>query len=115
MSRATGLIQFMPFTAKSLGTSVDSLKNMSAIQQLKYVEQFYNKHRNLIPLISSPEEAYLLVFYPAAVGKPDNYVLGDTSRKRAIIAKQNKPFDKNNDKEITKGEILNYIRSKWGI
>jgi lysophospholipase L1-like esterase len=115
MSKATGLIQFMPFTAKSLGTSVDSLKNMSAIQQLKYVEQFYNKHKNLIPQITSPEEAYLLVFYPAAVGKPDSYVLGNTNRKKAIIAKQNKPFDSNNDKEITKGEILNYIRGKWGI
>jgi AraC-like DNA-binding protein len=37
---ATGLIQFMPTTAKRLGTSVQELRNMSAIEQLNYVEKF---------------------------------------------------------------------------
>jgi lysophospholipase L1-like esterase len=114
-SNATGLIQFMPFTAKSLGTTTDSLKSMSAIEQLKYVEEFYKKHKNLIPKIKSPEEAYLLVFYPAAVGKPDDYVLGNTSQRQKVIAKQNKPFDMDNNQQITKGEIMNYVRKKWGI
>lgn len=39
-SNATGLIQFMPSTAKGLGTSVENLKTMSAEQQLVYVEKY---------------------------------------------------------------------------
>ena len=37
---ATGLIQFMPDTAASLGTSTPALKMMSAEQQLDYVEKY---------------------------------------------------------------------------
>lgn len=42
-TQATGLIQFMPKTAKGLGTSVEALKNMSAIEQLIYVEKYYKQ------------------------------------------------------------------------
>jgi hypothetical protein len=31
------------------------------------------------------------------------------------IRKQNKPFDMDNNQQITKGEIMNYVRKKWGI
>jgi len=34
---ATGLIQFMPDTAKRLGTSTEALRKMGAINQLDYV------------------------------------------------------------------------------
>jgi murein DD-endopeptidase MepM/ murein hydrolase activator NlpD len=38
---ATGLIQFMPETAASLGTSVAALKNMDKLRQLDYVEKYF--------------------------------------------------------------------------
>ena len=41
ISGATGLIQFLPSTAKSLGTSTTALKNMSNIDQLDYVVFFF--------------------------------------------------------------------------
>ena len=38
-SGATGLIQWMPATAKAYGTSVDALERMSALEQLDFVER----------------------------------------------------------------------------
>lgn len=38
---ATGLIQFMPDTARSLGTSVEELARMSPVRQLDYVEKYF--------------------------------------------------------------------------
>jgi hypothetical protein len=38
-SGAVGLIQFMPSTAKGLGTSTEALKKMSAVQQLDFVKK----------------------------------------------------------------------------
>ena len=117
LSQATGLIQFMPFTAKSLNTDVGTLRNMPAIQQLDYVEKFYDLNRRFISKIQSPEEAYFLVFYPGAIGKPDDFVLGsEVSQNRAnLIQRQNAPFDSNGDNQITKGEIKQFIRKKWGL
>ena len=42
-TQATGLIQFMPTTAKWLGTSTQELKNMTVTQQGHYVTLFLNK------------------------------------------------------------------------
>ena len=39
--RATGLIQFMPKTAKNLGTSTQQLFKMSNVQQLDYVYKYF--------------------------------------------------------------------------
>ena len=39
-SAATGLIQFMTFTAKDLGTSIDALYQMDGKQQMPYVERY---------------------------------------------------------------------------
>ena len=39
ISGATGLIQFMPSTARGLGTTTDALFNMSNVDQLYYVKK----------------------------------------------------------------------------
>lgn len=41
-SGSTGLIQFMPDTARSLGTSVEALSNMNRIEQMKYVRKYFD-------------------------------------------------------------------------
>ena len=38
---ATGLIQFMPATARGLGTSTEALKTMTNVQQLDYVYKYF--------------------------------------------------------------------------
>lgn len=75
---ATGLIQFMPSTATSLGTTTASLKAMSGLQQLDYVKKYYAQILKWFPKTSynSFYDLYLATFYPAAVGQSDSFVLG---------------------------------------
>lgn len=100
-SMATGLIQFMPNTAKSLGTDIYELQKMSNVKQLDYVKKYLLPYKNKM---SSPIDVYLSVFYPIAVGKPNNYVIGG-SKRSSVIASQNSGFDDNKDNKITKKEI----------
>jgi hypothetical protein len=94
---ATGLLQFMPDTAKDLGTTTDQLRDMSNIAQLSYVEQYLEQYKgryhNFVDL-------YCAVFYPVAIGQPDTYTI-----TRDIVARQNPIFDINHDLDITKAEI----------
>lgn len=104
-SNATGLIQFMPATARGLGTSVEALKNMSAMDQLKYVEKYFKPYAGKI---KSGPDMYMATFWPAGLGKPDSYKIGG-----ATVARQNKIFDLNRDGQITAGEFREYYRRKY--
>jgi hypothetical protein len=106
-SGATGLIQFMPSTAAGLGTSTDALSRMSRVDQMQYVEKYLSnkgvKGGNLSDL-------YMAVLFPAAVGKPDNFVLfGNGATIPGYGAgtsaySQNRGLDSNGDGSITKAE-----------
>ena len=52
-------------------------------------------------------DVYLSVFYPAAVGKEDGYILGGDNAE--LVARQNKIFDTNKDGLINKAEVTQYI------
>ena len=109
-SGATGLIQFMPDTAKSLGTTTEELSEMSRSEQLQYVDKYLET--NLGGRIDSDgadiSDLYMSVLFPVAVGTPDDFVLfgkGAISEKyegRAYDA--NRGLDANNDGSITKVE-----------
>ncbi|PZW41623.1 transglycosylase-like protein with SLT domain [Mesonia algae] len=101
-SGATGLIQFMPSTAKGLGTTTAQLAQMTAVEQLDYVEKYYSPYKHKI---KSFIDLYFATFYPAAIGKPDNYVLGSSSYLIQKIAEQNPAFDNNKDRKVTKVEV----------
>lgn len=111
---ATGLIQFMPNTAKSLGTTCEALAKMKNYEQLLYVYQYFKPWKGKM---KSFEDVYLVIFYPAAVGKPDSYPLGLTLAKQNVIAKYNPSYDINKDGTILKGEIKEiiskFIPSAW--
>lgn len=107
MSHATGLIQFMPHTAISLGTTCDNLKSMTNVQQLDYVLKYMKTYSGKM---NSFEDVYLSIFYPAAVGKPDSYQLGATAEMRRKIALQNSAYDQNKDAVVTKAEVKFAIR-----
>ena len=89
-SGATGLIQFMPRTAKGLGTTTDKLSKMSQVDQMKYVEKFLKPYlsKSKRPKTGwSLEDMYMAVFYPKAVGKKNSTVLfkkGTTAYKQNI-------------------------------
>lgn len=103
---ASGLIQFMPPTARNMGTTVEDIRAMDAIDQLDYVYQY------LLPFkgkIKSLVDLYLRVFYPAAVGQPDDYILGGNNPEK--LAAQNKVFDLDKNGLVTKGEVAQYINN----
>lgn len=98
---AVGLIQFMPSTARAMGTSVDALKAMSATAQLEYVRRFFRPHLGRIRE-DVPGDYYLAVFYPAYIGRPASTVIfssGDTGYA------QNSGLDRNGDGVITVGDV----------
>lgn len=111
---ATGLIQFMPNTAIGLGTTTTALRNMTAVQQLDYVYKYYLPYKDKI---KSYVDCYLVTFFPAAVGKPETFVIQTASLPASLIARQNPAFDVNKDKQITVAEIasvmLKKLPSEW--
>lgn len=109
-SKATGLIQFMPETAKSLGTTTEELYKMNGLQQLDYVEKYFQPYKGNM---KSSTDLYLAIFYPFAIGKGDIFIIGSerSSAYVQLVAKQNSIFDLNKDKEITVGEIKQYKQS----
>ena len=100
--RATGLIQFMPDTARNLGTTTIALYNMNNIEQLGYVYRYFKPWSGKI---KNYFDLYFVTFFPMAIGKPDDYVLQSSKLSAAMIAKQNPFFDVNKDGMLTAGEI----------
>lgn len=102
---ATGLIQFMPATAQSLGTTTAALKTMTNVQQLDYVYKYYKPY---ITKLNSYPDLYLATFFPAALGKADDYILQTSKLSAAAIAEANPGIDLNKDRKITVGEFKRY-------
>ena len=103
-SGATGLIQFMPSTAEGLGTTTDALSRMSRAEQMQYVERYLS---NKVKPGMGAADVYMSVLFPAAVGKPDDFVLfgnGAMSGFTGIAYDQNAGLDLNGDGRITKAE-----------
>lgn len=102
---ATGLIQFMPATAVSLGTSTNALKTMSNVQQLDYVYKYFKGYAGRI---KSYADLYMITFFPIAVGKPLDWILQTSTLRPDIIAKYNPNIDLNHDNKISVGEFAEY-------
>lgn len=99
-SGATGLIQFMPKTAISLGTTTENLSQMTAVQQLDYVERYFQPFKGKLQSLA---DLYMAILWPLAVGKPLEYVLWD-ERSKPTTYRQNAGLDTNRDGAITKAE-----------
>lgn len=99
-SGAVGLIQFMPATAAALGTSTVALTSMSALQQLDWVEKYFQPYKGRL---ASLADLYMAILWPAGVGKPMEYVLWDQA-SRPTTFRQNAGLDINHDGAITKAE-----------
>ena len=114
-SGATGLIQFMPETAKGLGTTTDELAKMTRTEQMKYVEKFLSDKGISGKGLS---DVYMAVLFPAAVGKPDDFVLfgkGAIDGYTGKAYEQNRGLDANNDGSITKAEASAKVQQYKGV
>lgn len=105
-SGATGLIQFMPSTAKGLGTTTDKLALMSAEDQLNYVYKYFLPYKGRLKNLG---DVYMAILWPAGVGKADSYVLWNKKTKPTTY-RQNAGLDVNKNGEITRAECLVKIR-----
>jgi hypothetical protein len=106
ISGATGLIQFMPATAKQLGTSTTALKQMSNVQQLDYVFKYLRVYKDKIHYFI---DLYFAVFFPLAINKPLDFILEAKNLSRSLVARQNPIFDKNKDGQLTVSEIQDVV------
>jgi hypothetical protein len=105
--RATGLMQFMPKTARGLGTSTQALYKMSAIDQLDYVYRYFKGYAGRI---KSYFDLYMITFFPAAIGKADEWIIQTAEVAASVIANQNPGLDYNKDGKITVGEAKRRMR-----
>jgi hypothetical protein len=105
-SGAIGLIQFMPSTAKRLGTSTQALSKMTPEQQLTYVHKYFIPYRGRLKTL---EDVYMAILWPRAIGKEENYVLFN-STDHPTTYKQNAGLDLDKDGNITKWEASQKVR-----
>ena len=82
-THATGLVQIMPNNAKNLGTTIEKLKAMTAVEQLDYVEKwflsmektFLTPNGKGLKDIKDEDSLYMVVFNPANILKPPEHIL----------------------------------------
>lgn len=104
-SGATGLIQFMPTTAKSLGTTTAALAQMTDEDQLRVVYAYLKPFAGRVRTLS---DLYMTILWPAAVGKPEDYAMPWSG----ITYRQNAGLDSNRNGVITKAEAAKHVADK---
>jgi hypothetical protein len=114
--RAGGLIGFTEATAESLGTTLDDILKMSAVEQLDYVYKYY-KMVGVKPGMTRGD-IYMLTFMPAYKNASDDTVLGQqgggtlpgTRLSMDKIWDQNPMFGKSRGKDhFTVADVKNTI------
>ena len=108
---ATGLIQFMPSTAKALGTTTSAIAQMSGVEQLDLVQKYFemngvSKYKNSQGKVTGGT-LYTLTFLPAFAGKEVLCQRGD------IYYNANSGLDANGDGKITQSELSDRVRNKY--
>lgn len=105
-SGAVGLIQFMPNTARALGTTTAALESLTAEQQLVFVQRYFEPYRGRLDDL---EDVYMAVLSPNAIGRPSDDVLFAAPSK---AYEQNRGLDADADGRITKREAAAAVRAK---
>ena len=97
---ATGLIQFVPTTAKDIGTTTEDLMQMDFTEQIPYVVKYLQRYMPFYNFI----DLYLAVFYPAAIKRTDDYQFP------SAVAKANPGYAV--EGVVTKGGIAEILSSR---
>lgn len=107
-STAVGLIQFMPATAVRLGTTIDRLVAMTAVEQLDYVQMYFIEYKGKLKTLA---DLYMAILWPAGIGQPEDYVLFHRDDpKRPKLYGQNSQLDFNKDGNVTKREAAAIVQ-----
>jgi hypothetical protein len=100
---ARGLIQFMPDTARGLGTTSEALTRMTPVQQLDYVEKYFGNGR-----YTTVEGLYSKVLAGHAVNDPDGVLFREGTR----AYRANRGVDIDRDGLVTAGEAAAKVRDR---
>ncbi len=103
-SGAVGLIQFMPATARGLGTSTAALKQMTPLAQLDFVRLYFLPNSGKLKDLN---DVYMAILWPRAIGRAASYVLFAQGSKEY---RQNQGLDVNNDGVVTKVEAASRVQ-----
>lgn len=103
---ATGLIQFLPSTARGLGTTTDQLAQMSSTEQLRYVEKYFDQP-HLRGKLGSLEGLYTAVLSGSARSNSNDVLFN-----RGTRAYEQNPLDWNQDGRITAGEAITPVAAR---
>lgn len=106
-SGATGLIQFMPSTAKGLNTTVKDLAALSPEDQLKFVYKYFLPYKGRI---KSLDDLYMAILWPSAIGKPPEYKL---FIRGGVTYRQNAGLDRDKNGYVSKAEAAAAVRAKY--
>jgi hypothetical protein len=118
---ATGLIQFIESTAKSLGTTTAELRKMTAVHQLPFVEKYYRRAfagKALERL--RPVDYYIAVFQASHVGKPTDFVFARSSDPLTLqngtqsVYTLNKGLDRDKDGALTVADLVDHVATIQG-
>lgn len=104
-SGATGLIQFMPSTARALGTTTDALAALSAEDQLDYVYRYFKPYAGRLCCM---EDVYMAILWPRGIGRPMDSGVGESTHP--VTYRQNSGLDLDGDRVITKREATERVR-----
>jgi hypothetical protein len=91
--------------------SLDDIADMSFVEQMDLVYLYFKPFAGRM---RSYMDVYTVIFFPAALGKSNDFVIQTSRLSASLIARQNPAFDKNKDKQITLGEIRQYFASRYG-
>ncbi|MGY6518281.1 MAG: peptidoglycan-binding protein [Lysobacteraceae bacterium] len=112
VSGATGLIQFIGPTARGLGTSTDALARMSPVEQLGWVERYFDQYPGQLGTL---EGVYTSVLSGRATPDPDATLRTPAGREFVrgnIEYTQNAGLDFDNDGRITAGEATQAVAAR---
>lgn len=107
-SGAVGLIQFMPATARGLGTTVARLASMTAEEQLVYVEAYFKPYAGRLVSLS---DHYMAILWPKGIGKPESHALWSKATMPTTY-RQNAGLDIDKNGFITKAEAAAKVQRK---
>jgi tape measure domain-containing protein len=101
---ATGLIQFLPSTARALGTTTDALRKQTAIEQLEYVDKYLAQFDKVL---DTTEKLYSAVLRGKVLNDPETVLFTKGTKAYA----QN-PLDFDKSGTVTLSEATSQIRKQ---
>lgn len=104
-SGATGLIQWLPSTARAQGTTVDALARLTPVQQVPWIEAYFRPWKRKLRRAA---DVYLAVFAPKFIGAGDDVLM---FRRGAPAYDQNAHLDTDSDGVITVREAVAPVRA----